>query len=100
MVPGGLASSLVHLLFGVGNAPDAGNEPLSHGRLVRSGNESELGINSGYRGDGRDDSIDVALLQGRRDAGDIVVVDGQNLGAKFLLLLRSGLSDTFWSDDK
>jgi hypothetical protein len=68
-------------LFCVLDTPSRRNEPLGNRGLVRSFDKVELGriITSGV--EGRDDRVDLVLLQDLDQSGDIVVInsDGSRL---------------------
>jgi hypothetical protein len=62
-------------LFGVLDTPSRRDKPLGDGGLVRGFHKVELGriITSGV--EGRDDRVDLVLLQDLDQSGDIVVID-------------------------
>jgi hypothetical protein len=67
-------------LFGVLDTPSRRNEPLGDGGLVRSFDKVELGriVTPGV--EGRDDGVDLVLLQDLDQSGNIVVIDSDGLG--------------------
>lgn len=86
-------------LFGVGDAPDAGDVALGGGGLVGGGDEGELGANRAHGStDGRDEDLDLVLVQHVGDTGDVVVVHGDNFSTD-LLLLRLGRLDISQNQD-
>jgi hypothetical protein len=66
-------------LFGVLDTPGRRDEPLGDRGLVRSFNQVELSriVTSGV--EGRDDGVDLVLLQDLDQSGNIVVIDSDGL---------------------